>query len=252
LTELELRKLYRTREDSGRAFMLELLQGPSRSREVLQPWEPCLSLFSTRSKLGYTLEAKLTLSSHFLPGWVWGIYRGLSQCFGQKWGSGSPLVRPAGNLGWPGGQVLWSHQLSHLGSSSYRLNMTHVESVILLAQIPGQLVKEWGRPATPLVGWAWAFSHIISRVILSQTTPGFGRNEDICGFWSIWYLSIIRCSWNGRSTKLIELISNSHLSSISCMKCRYVDGKYLHFMIVNTGKVTSGLGFSTELNVVPF
>jgi hypothetical protein len=26
--------------------------------------------------------------------------------------------------------------------------------------------------------------------------------------------------------KLMELVSNKHLSSISCMKCRYVGGKY--------------------------
>jgi hypothetical protein len=32
----------------------------------------------------------------------------------------------------------------------------------------------------------------------------------------------------------VELISNKHLSSISCMKCRYVGGKYTHFMTVNT------------------
>jgi hypothetical protein len=34
--------------------------------------------------------------------------------------------------------------------------------------------------------------------------------------------------------KLMELISNRHLSSISLMKCRYVGGKYLHFMTTNT------------------
>jgi hypothetical protein len=68
----------------------------------------------------------------------------------------------------------------------------------------------------------------------------------------MWILVHMILFHHGRSTKLIELISNSHLSSISCMKCRYVGGKYLHFMIVNTGKVTGGLGFSTELNVVPF
>jgi hypothetical protein len=32
----------------------------------------------------------------------------------------------------------------------------------------------------------------------------------------------------------MELISNKHLSSISCMKCRYVGGKYTHFMTANT------------------
>jgi hypothetical protein len=31
----------------------------------------------------------------------------------------------------------------------------------------------------------------------------------------------------------MELVSNRHLSSISCMKCRYVGGKYMHFMTAN-------------------
>jgi hypothetical protein len=62
------------------------------------------------------------------------------------------------------------------------------------------------------------------RVILSTTMHGF---------LSIWCFSIIRCSWNGRSTKLMELISNKHLSSISCMNCRYVGGKYIHLMTAN-------------------
>jgi hypothetical protein len=34
--------------------------------------------------------------------------------------------------------------------------------------------------------------------------------------------------------KLMELISNRHLSSISSMKCRYVSGKYMHFMAANS------------------
>jgi hypothetical protein len=62
--------------DSGRVSTLELLRGLPTSREVIRPSEPHLSLYSTRTKLGSTLEAKLTLSSHFLPGAVGGIYRG--------------------------------------------------------------------------------------------------------------------------------------------------------------------------------
>jgi hypothetical protein len=50
-------------------------------------------------------------------------------------GSGGPLVRSASHLEWPAGQVSWPHRLSHLGSSSYQLNMTHVESVISLGQL---------------------------------------------------------------------------------------------------------------------
>jgi hypothetical protein len=62
---------------------------------------------------------------------------------------------------------------------------------------------------------------------------GFGHNEEMYGFWSIWCFSVIQCSWNGKSTKLVELISNKHLSSISWMKCRYVGSKYMHFMTTN-------------------
>jgi hypothetical protein len=31
----------------------------------------------------------------------------------------------------------------------------------------------------------------------------------------------------------VELVSNRHLFSISCMKCRHVNGKYIHFMSTN-------------------
>jgi hypothetical protein len=72
LTELELGKHYRTREDFGRALVLKLLRGFPTCWEVLWPSEPRLSLYSTRTKLGSTLEAKLILSSHFLPGGVRG------------------------------------------------------------------------------------------------------------------------------------------------------------------------------------
>jgi hypothetical protein len=74
-------------------------------------------------------------------------------------------------------------------------------------------------------------------VILSVTMPYFEHIEDMHGFWSIWCFSIIRCSWNGRSTKLMEQVSNKHLYSISYMKCRYVGGKYMHFMTANTAEI---------------
>jgi hypothetical protein len=37
----------------------------------------------------------------------------------------------------------------------------------------------------------------------------------------------------------MELVSNRHLSSISCMKCRYVGGKYMHFMTANSRQLPS-------------
>jgi hypothetical protein len=67
------------------------------------------SLYSTRTKLGSTIEAKLTLSSHFLPRGVGGIYIGVRSVLWVKVELGGPLVRPADHLGWSGGQVLWPH-----------------------------------------------------------------------------------------------------------------------------------------------
>jgi hypothetical protein len=89
------------------------------------------------------------------------------------------------------------------------------------------------KPHLGLVG-PRLFATSSPRVILSEANPSFGHNEDMYGFWSIWCFSVIRCSWSGRSAKLLELISNRHLSSISCMKCRYVGGKYMHFITANT------------------
>jgi hypothetical protein len=56
---------------------------------------------------------------------------------GESGAQGGPIVRPVDHLGWPGGQVSWSYQLSHLRSTSYRINMTRVESIISLAPNPG-------------------------------------------------------------------------------------------------------------------
>jgi hypothetical protein len=95
-----------------------------------------------------------------------------------KVGSGGPLVRLTGHLGWLGGQVSCLHRLSHFGSSSYRLNMTHVKSVISLVPTLA------GRHHLGSVG-PELFAMSSPRVILSETTLGFGHNEDMCGFWSI-------------------------------------------------------------------
>jgi hypothetical protein len=81
------------------------------------------------------------------------------------------LVRPASHLGWSGGQVSWPHRLSDLGSSSYRLNMTCLESQILV-----------GRPHLGSVG-PELFAMSSPCVMLSETTPGFEHNEDMSGFW---------------------------------------------------------------------
>jgi hypothetical protein len=70
----------------------------------------------------------------------------------------------------------------------------------------------------------------------SLTMSYFRHNEDMHEFWSIWCFSVIWCSWNGKSTKLVELVSNKHISSMSWMKFGYVGGKYVYFMTVNSGR----------------
>jgi hypothetical protein len=42
----------------------------------------------------------------------------------------------------------------------------------------------------------------------------------------------------------MELVTNRHLSHIFCMKCRYVGGKYMHFMTANTKPLT--FSYATE------
>jgi hypothetical protein len=49
-----------------------------------------LSLYSTGTKHGSTLEAKLTLSSHFLPGGVGDIYREVKSVLWVNVGLGGP------------------------------------------------------------------------------------------------------------------------------------------------------------------
>jgi hypothetical protein len=100
-TELELRKLRRTRMDSGRASTLELLRGLPTSQEVLRPSEPHLSLYSTKIEFGSPLGRGLNLT-FFTPsiGRSTGVFIGaLSRCFDLKWGSGGPLLRLTSQLG---------------------------------------------------------------------------------------------------------------------------------------------------------
>jgi hypothetical protein len=124
--------------------------------------------------------------------------------------------------------------------------MTGVEGVVSLAP---NLLRPCGtgRPHLGSVG-PRLFATSSHHVILSETTPGFGHDEDMYGFWSIWYFSVIRYSWNCISTKLV---SNRHLCSISCMKCRYVGGKYMHFMTANTPTVRALLVPKQRKEFVP-
>jgi hypothetical protein len=159
---------------------------------------------------------------------------GVRWCCGQRLGAWGPLDRPASHATWPGGQVSSLHWLSHIGYSSYWLALTHGENGFW------KCANTWPATQGDVAGWphlgsvepvlyATSFPH----VILSVTMPYFGHNEDMHRFSSIWCFSVIRYSWNGRSIKLVELVSNRHLSSISWMKYRYVDSKYMHFMTAN-------------------
>jgi hypothetical protein len=160
---------------------------------------------------------------------------GVRWCCGQRLGTWGPLDMPARHATWPGGHISSLHCLSHIGYSSYQLALTRGENEFWKCAntwLAGQGDVS-GRPhlgSVEPVLYATSFPH----VILFVTMPYFGHNEDMHGFWSIWCFSVIRCSWNDRWTKLVELVSNRHLSSISWIKCRYADGKYMHFMTTNT------------------
>jgi hypothetical protein len=96
-TELELGKLYWIWMDCSRAFMFELLWGLPTSREVLQP-----------SLLRSTIGGSTSLSSHFLLGEHWGIYRRSKTVLWLKIGR----VRPTCQAGRP-----WNlGERKHMGS----------------------------------------------------------------------------------------------------------------------------------------
>jgi hypothetical protein len=129
--------------------------------------------------------------------------------------------------------------------------MICVESVISFVPNSGRSAKEWGRLAPPFLVGPRLIATSSPCIKLSKSTPVFGHHEDMYGFWSVWCFSVIRCSWNGRSTKLIELISNRHLFSTSCMKCRYVGTKYMHFMTANCHHLGAPNLWSKPLVLLP-
>jgi hypothetical protein len=154
---------------------------------------------------------------------------GLSQCFSRKWGSGGALVWPARQPSYMATPTLGVGYLMHRPSlTRWQSEIWKGTNTWLAGQGGGA-----GRPHFGSVGPGLC-AKSSPHVIFSVTMPYFGHIEDMHGFWSIWCFFVIWCSWNGRSTKLVELISNKHLSSISWMKYRYVGGKYMHFMTANT------------------
>jgi hypothetical protein len=143
---------------------------------------------------------------------VWGV----RHCCGWRLGAWGPLDRLAGHTTWLGGQVSSLHFLSHIGYSSYRLTLTCGKNGFWKCTNTW-LANQSDLASQPHLVSVESVLYVTSfpRVILSVTMPYFGHNENMHGFWSMWCFSVIQCSWNGRSTKLVELVSNKHLSSIS-------------------------------------
>jgi hypothetical protein len=82
---------------------------------------------------------------------------------------GGPLVRPIGQLGWPGGQGSWPHQLWALDAPCSNLPL-HVGKVEI-EKVPTFLDTLAKRT--------------LGIVIFSATMPYFGHIEGMHGFWSI-------------------------------------------------------------------
>jgi hypothetical protein len=101
-----------------------------------------LSLYSIKNEIGSTIG---TLSWHFFVGRSTGLFiGGLSRCFGRKWGSGGPLVRPVGHLGCLGGQVSLPHRLWALDASCTNLPWHIGKEEFERAPTPGRPAKEVG------------------------------------------------------------------------------------------------------------
>jgi hypothetical protein len=135
-TELLLRKLHRTRMDSSRASVLELLWGLPTSQKVLWPSEPHLSLFSTKIEFGSPLGGGG--KPHFLHTFCCGKYCGI-------------YTRSKAVLY----HVSFLHRLWALDTIS-TASSGHVDKAVF-GNAPTH-----GRPATPWLSWAHALCHIIS------------------------------------------------------------------------------------------
>jgi hypothetical protein len=236
--------------NSGRAPALDRTKAwktPSNSNGFWQSFRAWATP-RTLDKSGSPLTLRTSPLSLLYKEWTWEHYRklnltffrpsagrstgvfigGLSRCFGWKWGSEGPLVRPAR----PPARVA-GHPSFMVASTLgiwypvHRPSLTRWQSGIWKGANTWSAGPHFGSVGPGLC--ATSSPH----VIFSMTMPYFRHIEDMNVFWSIWCFSVIRCSWNGRSTKLVELVSNKHISSISWMKFRYVGGKYMHFMTAN-------------------
>jgi hypothetical protein len=156
-----------------------------------------------------------------------GVYRRREWAPPLIWGSNSP------NLGQPAVHV--AGRPPNSASTDFGYRIPHAPTLLdMLAKRKLKLHQHLAsRPHFGSVGPELCVTSS-PHVILSVTMPYFRHIKDMHRFCSIWYFFVIRCSWNGKSRKLMELVSNKHLSSISWMKFGYVGGRYVYFMITNT------------------
>jgi hypothetical protein len=141
-----------------------------------------------------------------------------------RWGGSPPQA-------WGGLEHLDSWPTNVLGLHRLQASLTSLDTCM----------KQFSKILQTLAGWPHFGSVGLGlcatpspHVVLSMTMSYFRHNEDMHGFWSIWCFSVVQYLWNGKSTKLVELVSNKHLSSISWMKFGYVCGRYVYFMTANT------------------
>jgi hypothetical protein len=142
-----------------------------------------------------------------------GIYRGAKLVLWPKVGLGGPTCqasRPARVAGQP--SLLAALTLG-IGCPVHRPSLTHWQRGVWKGTNTWPAGQGGGAfwPHFGLVGpglCATSFPH----VIFSVTMPCLGHIEDVHRFWSIWWFSIIWCSWNGRSkNSLNSLLISTYL-----------------------------------------
>jgi hypothetical protein len=178
-TDLELRKLYRTWMDSGRASMLELLRGFPTNGEVLWPSEPHLSFCSTKIEFGSPLGGlNFTFFTLSAGGSTMVFIGGVRRCSGGRLGVWGPLVRPADHATWLGGQVSSLHYLCALDTMS-TASARHVDKMDF-GNVPthGRLAKVM-----------WPTSHTLARL-----SPCFVPHHFLvsCFLWLCLILDIMK------------------------------------------------------------
>jgi hypothetical protein len=179
--------------DSDRAFTLELLRGLPTSREVLQPSEPRLSLYSTKIEFGSPLGGGA--KPYFLHTFCRGEHRGIYRRSKAKIGRGRRTCqagRPCNLVRQP--CFLFAPPLG-IGHLEHCLYWTHRQNSFWKCANTwpagqGDVADRPHLGSVVSMLCATSFPHVIFSVII----PYFQQNEDMHGFWSTWCFSVIRCS----------------------------------------------------------